>query len=372
MIKTISILLICLFTIPAYSNISITCPEDKVVHAFDLDTDYESYGDPEVISQESYTLDKDIIIEELSGCDSLYAIIKYTAINASGQGSSCQQRIDIQRAVIADIIPPEDQEYDGISIDEAQNHKLSFLPQYDKLRYGFSNLFPTYADQIIHPLGGQGTLKILRQWTVLDWCTGDLFEHNQILKILNFEPDQGTPLFTVETCSGATVNIIDLKVTTNHNNFQVDLSNCQLFDSDITSIMNCVAENNLIDPDKSFILSLYAPNDYLNGVSTLDIVMALRHILSISPFTDQCSLTAADVNSDGLITALDLLLIRRLILGLTESFDNSPSWRIVNANFLDDNVAKEEKDLIFEMSEFPISEIELKAIKMGDVNGTAN
>jgi hypothetical protein len=39
-------------------------------------------------------------------------------------------------------------------------------------------------------------------------------------------------------------------------------------------------------------------DDYLNGVSTLDLVMIQRHILSISKFTDPFNIIAADINND--------------------------------------------------------------------------
>jgi hypothetical protein len=70
-------------------------------------------------------------------------------------------------------------------------------------------------------------------------------------------------------------------------------------------------------------------DDYRNGVSTLDLVLIQRHILGIAKLTDAEKLIAADVNKDGKVTASDLVELRRLILGVTEKFDNNGSWRFV-------------------------------------------
>jgi len=32
-----------------------------------------------------------------------------------------------------------------------------------------------------------GCYKILRKWTILDWCTGEVLEHNQIIKVEDTE-----------------------------------------------------------------------------------------------------------------------------------------------------------------------------------------
>lgn len=72
--------------------------------------------------------------------------------------------------------------------------------------------------------------------------------------------------------------------------------------------------------------------NYLQGVSTLDVVIAARMILGIqlpeSPFV----YVAGDVNNSGSLTTLDLVLMRRLILGIDASFQNSPSVRYLRTN----------------------------------------
>ena len=70
-------------------------------------------------------------------------------------------------------------------------------------------------------------------------------------------------------------------------------------------------------------------DEAINGVSTLDAVMIQRHILSIEEFDDPLKIIAADVNSDTAVRASDILELRRLVLGKTEAFPNTDSWRFI-------------------------------------------
>ncbi|MBK8735542.1 MAG: hypothetical protein IPL98_06425 [Saprospiraceae bacterium] len=76
------------------------------------------------------------------------------------------------------------------------------------------NLGTVYEDVII-PLatagcdaGSVGCYKVLRQWTVLDWCTGEIGGHSQIIKVADVEgpkvlyPDTVIVNMEVWTCTG--------------------------------------------------------------------------------------------------------------------------------------------------------------------------
>jgi hypothetical protein len=70
----------------------------------------------------------------------------------------------------------------------------------------------------------------------------------------------------------------------------------------------------------------------LNGVSTFDVVLAARHILGITLLDTPEKLLAADVNVNGTLTTLDLVLSRRLILAIDQNFPVLPSWRFISAD----------------------------------------
>lgn len=115
-------------------------------------------------------------------------------------------------------------------------------------------------------------------------------------------------------------------------------------------------------------------NDPMNGVSTLDLVLIQRHILSIAELTNAHDFIAADVNKDARITASDLVELRKLILGVSSEFSNNNSWRFLDAA------------TIFPAGEYPLDVkfnesytidqlnsdmvVDFTSIKVGDVNGS--
>lgn len=94
-------------------------------------------------------------------------------------------------------------------------------------------------------------------------------------------------------------------------------------------------------------------------VSVLDLVLIQKHILFIERFGDYKKLLAADVNSDSDINVLDLLDLRKIILGIAEKLpNNTPSLHFLfqNAN-----------NLIKSLSN-PINIDELRAMKGKSLN----
>jgi hypothetical protein len=83
----------------------------------------------------------------------------------------------------------------------------------------------------------------------------------------------------------------------------------------------------------TYILTPYKRNDSqkTNGVSTLDIIKIQSHILRIDTLDSPYKLIAADVNSSGTITSLDLLYIRRFILGIDQTFPQNKLWAFVDS-----------------------------------------
>lgn len=77
--------------------------------------------------------------------------------------------------------------------------------------------------------------------------------------------------------------------------------------------------------------------DYINGVSTFDVVRIQRHLLGVQPFATPYELLAADVDRSGNISILDIIYLRRLILSYDTTLPNDRSWLIVNEayEFLD-------------------------------------
>jgi len=111
----------------------------------------------------------------------------------------------------------------------------------------------------------------------------------------------------------------------------------------------------------------------LNGVSTYDLLLIQKHILNSKKIENPYELIAADVNKSGNISMLDMLALRKIILGIDKEFKENKSWRFVDANFT------------FKMDASPYlfpeivnindlngsAEANFIGVKTGDINGNA-
>ncbi len=120
----------------------------------------------------------------------------------------------------------------------------------------------------------------------------------------------------------------------------------------------------------------YKDNDYLNGVSTLDLVLIQRHVLGISTLNSVYKIIAGDINNDEKISASDLLGLRKVILGIDKNFPNNTSWRFIatehefaNEENPWETHIKESQDILSLSEDVQIDFI---AVKTGDVNGNVD
>ncbi len=130
--------------------------------------------------------------------------------------------------------------------------------------------------------------------------------------------------------------------------------------------------NNLVQGN-SYRVQPERDNDIYNGVTTFDIALISKHVLDIQPFTSPYQMIAADVNRDGEVDGLDMILIRNLVLRRITRFPNNNSWRFIPKNF----IFKDSKNPFAD--DFPealnynnistdINKADFIAVKVGDVN----
>jgi hypothetical protein len=115
-------------------------------------------------------------------------------------------------------------------------------------------------------------------------------------------------------------------------------------------------------------------DNYLNGVSTLDLVLIQKHILGLQLLNSPYKAIAADINSDEQISAIDLVELRKLILGITSKLPNNNSWRFVDASqtFANANNPWPFTEILsIEQLVGPMMEENFVAAKIGDVSGDA-
>ena len=110
-----------------------------------------------------------------------------------------------------------------------------------------------------------------------------------------------------------------------------------------------------------------------NGVSTLDLVLIQRHIVGFAELDSPYKAIAADISNDEKISAIDVIELRKVILGVQDEFNNVDSWRFVDAaQDFADIVSPWPIDYSVDVDELEsnISSANMVAVKMGDVNGT--
>ena len=71
--------------------------------------------------------------------------------------------------------------------------------------------------------------------------------------------------------------------------------------------------------------------DFRNGVSTFDLIIISKHILGVRPMESPYMLIAADANNSGTVSTLDIIKLRKLILGIESTIPENSSWRFVDA-----------------------------------------
>lgn len=117
-------------------------------------------------------------------------------------------------------------------------------------------------------------------------------------------------------------------------------------------------------------------DDLTNGVTTYDVVLLTRYILGLDQLDSPYKIIAADVNHSGSVTTLDVVALQAAILGIADHFPNNTSWRFADANHsfsdpLNPLGTGFPEILNFNNLADPVVNANFVAIKVGDLNGTA-
>ena len=117
--------------------------------------------------------------------------------------------------------------------------------------------------------------------------------------------------------------------------------------------------------------------NWVNGVTTYDLVLISKHILGTEPFTSPYKMLAADANLSGSITTFDIVQLRKIILGILDSLPTNTSWRFVDSNFVFPNLqnpfsSPAPEEIVFDPLISNQSGQNFVGLKVGDVNGSTN
>ena len=114
----------------------------------------------------------------------------------------------------------------------------------------------------------------------------------------------------------------------------------------------------------------------LNGVNSLDLVYITNHILGKKALSSPYKMLAADVNHSNTVTTADLVEIRKLILHITDQFQNAKSWEFITSPDKFSNPNNPWLDVIKYNADINNILVDQKVnfigYKMGDVTDDAN
>jgi hypothetical protein len=122
----------------------------------------------------------------------------------------------------------------------------------------------------------------------------------------------------------------------------------------------------------SYMIQPYKMDEVLEGVNTLDLVVLQRHLLGVKRMDNPYHLIAADIDNDKRIALNDIVALRRVVLGISEEFENNRPWRFVPKS----HVFSEDKP--FELQEFTeitninasLSDQDFMILKTGDLDAS--
>ena len=112
--------------------------------------------------------------------------------------------------------------------------------------------------------------------------------------------------------------------------------------------------------------------DWLEGVTTQDLLMITKHILVVENLITPYQLLAADVDGSGYISTYDIVQLRQLILQNKTNIETNKSWKFIPADFEFTDPSNPWLDSIPEFINInnlqSYAQADFIAIKIGDVN----
>lgn len=316
-------------------------------------------------------------------------VIKFTVTNLCGIQSTCTQRITIQAnkpptpVCLGEIVwvmdPTKSTEVWASDFIQSASTNICGRPtefDYYIFKKEDTNIVFTDAKRgfrlTCDDIPNGQVARIRFKVYVRDRNTG-LFDYCDVTLIL-----QDSPLTNACVDNPSGLPSISGRITTDKNEgieeIEVSLKNMRS-SSEIKSMTQKNGEYKLtgVDVFDQKSIGAYKNDDVLNGVSTLDLVMIQRHILGIQKIESPYKLLAADVNNSRSVTAGDLVSLRKLVLGVTNEFDNNTSWRFVPSSYKFDDPTnpfdypfKVNLDSLYEDK----NNVNFTAVKVGDVNGS--
>ncbi len=129
-----------------------------------------------------------------------------------------------------------------------------------------------------------------------------------------------------------------------------------------------------IETSKELGVTITKSDNYENGVDAIDLILLRRHIVGITYITSQFQLFAGDIDGNNDLDAIDYVYTKRLIVGILEAYPQTSAWR-----FVSNEIAQDTRFPIRLIESFPIqktftvslSNLDFVGFKKGDIDGSA-
>ena len=130
------------------------------------------------------------------------------------------------------------------------------------------------------------------------------------------------------TITGRAFHITNAIIPTVSANLTVDATDNQATDANGRYTYNLMQMRN-------YNIAPYKNNDVIRakGVDVLDVLQIQAHILGSTLLGTPYKIIAADVNNDGAVNIFDVLAVKRLILGIDNSFTGNRLWAFVDSAY---------------------------------------
>lgn len=192
-------------------------------------------------------------------------------------------------------------------------------------------------------IGSNG--QIIRKWELINWITLQNAVYNQIINVTNVDENNRT--VCIKRRDGSTINNVTL-----HEGNVTGTEACKTFTYD--------ENHNIIKPSKN-------DGDVTEGIDLGDLILLQEYLLGVSSL-DNVQKIAADINGSGGITALDVLLLSKIIQGDTSVINNLGSpWRFANVTaYLNASNATSFQDFAYIFN--PLYSYHFIGIRIGDID----
>ncbi|MEM6321028.1 MAG: cohesin domain-containing protein [Bacteroidota bacterium] len=197
---------------------TIVCPSDRTIDCEADYSDLSQFGQPQIVDNCGFEI-VETVAEDLDNCGTGTIKRTWTAMGSGGGVTACTQTITIINATPWNannnqITWPKD--YETSECITATSLDPEDLPEgFNKPTFIGDNgcaLIATNHDDVVLDIEPPACFKILRKWTVIDWCQYDVnsvssagrYEFEQVIKV----NDNTAPAFGVEP-TDFTVDMLD-------------------------------------------------------------------------------------------------------------------------------------------------------------------